>query len=386
MVIGCYYPEISGGGLQCRTLALALKEKVSFTVLTTTRDPSLPRYSLVDGISVHRLYVDPNQMWTKWRAAIRLLALAPRLVLRSELIHFHGFTQKMLFLMPLAKLLRKRILDKMSSVGIDDPLSIRARRLGRLFFWVFGRADTFISVSPALSERFLGSSLPKDRLTFIPNGVDTDRFRPAGREERAALKIAAGFSPTTALVTFVGFWSRDKGPDILLEAWLRARRSVGVDSALLFIGATDSGHVEVDPELVARMSERLRSERLNGSVRIVTRTHEVPRYLRASDIFVLPTRREGLPNALIEAMATAIPCITTDLPGVTSWLIRDGENGLLIPPGDVTVLEGHLVALFNDEAQASRLGTRARETVLKLCSIRAVADSYWEVYQKLLTV
>jgi len=384
MVTGCYYPEISGGGLQCRTLAWALRARVRFTVLTTTRDPGLPSFSFVDGIPVYRLRVDPARLWSKLRAAADLLRLAPPLLRESDVVHSHGFTQKMLLLTLLAKLLGTRIVEKMSSLGLDDPLSIRARRFGRLLFWSFGRADTFISVSPALSERFVKSSLAKDRLVFIPNGVDTDRFRPAGIRERAALKVEAGFAPATSLVTFVGFWSRDKGPDILLEAWLRARRTVGVESALLFIGATDSGHVEVDARLVAQMRERLRSENLNGAVRLVQQTHEVPRYLRASDIFVLPTLREGLPNALVEAMATGLACVSTDLPGVTRWLIRDGENGLLIPPGDVTALERYLVSLLNDEARASLLGARARETVLKLCSIRAVADSYWGVYQKLL--
>jgi glycosyltransferase involved in cell wall biosynthesis len=134
---------------------------------------------------------------------------------------------------------------------------------------------------------------------------------------------------------------------------------------------------------VAAVRRRIAAEHLDGSVRLVEQTHDVPSYLQASDVFVLPSRREGLPNALLEAMAAGLPCIAADLPGITRWLLEDGESGWLVPPGDVEALERALVTLLEDRERAAQLGARARRRVEALCSIDAVAAAYLDIYTRL---
>jgi len=381
MVVGAYYPEVSGGGLQCRTLIRALSERVSFTVLTTTTLAAGQVRDLIDDVPVYRLYVDPQKPWTKCRALFRLLRLAPELLRRCQIIHFHGFTQKMIFLRALARILRVPVIQKMTSLGYDDPLSIR-RRQGALVYRIFASANRFVSVSPALSDRYATSGLSPSRLTFVPNGVDVNRFQPVESWEKTRLRNKHRLPADAHIVTFVGFWSLEKGPELLVDAWLSAVRATRRSSFLLFLGASSTPHLEVDPTYVRRLREWLDYE-APGCYKVVEQTHAVAEHLQSSDIFVLPSVREGLPNALLEAMAVGLACITVDIPGVTGWILRDSDNGFLVQPGDVATLQRVLVRLLTDEDLRRMVGERARSTVAQRFSTQMLAEAYFDLYTRL---
>lgn len=383
MVVGAYYPEMSGGGLQCRTLVRALCDRVDFTVLTTTSQPGEPLESEVDGVRVCRIFLDPRKPWTKVRALAQFVRVAGRLAFAADIFHFHGFTQKMLLLIPLAKLLRRPIIEKMTSVGWDDALSIRQRRGGAVMARAFAMADRFVSISPAMTERMTRGGVGASAIVPIPNGVDVARFAPVDEVGRSVIRARLGLPASAWIVTFIGFWSLEKNPDLLFEAWLRVVRETGVESELLFVGATAESHLETDSALVARIRERARAEGVADRLRFVEHTHDVPLYLQASNAFVLPSTREGLPNALLEGMATGLPCVCTRIPGVTDWLIDDGKSGFLVPPNDVDAITCALKRLARNEGLAARVGATAREVAVERFAIGQVADRYFELYRTL---
>ena len=383
MVVGAYHPEIAGGGLQCRTLILALRDRVDFTVLTTTADTDAPFCSIVDGVRVFRVFVDPRRAWTKARALLQFARALPRIARACDIVHFHGFTQKMLLLLPLAKLMRRPIVEKMTSVGWDDPVSIRARPFGRVMARAFAAADRFVSISPAMTERMTRAGVPDSAVAVIPNGVDTTRFSPVAETERLSIRTTLGLSPSRWIVTFVGFWSKEKTPDLLFEAWLHVVRATGVDSELLFVGATEEAHLETSAHLLSHVLARAHEEHVTDRLRFVERTDDVPAYLRASDVFVLPSTREGLPNALLEAMATGLPCVCTELRGVTDWVTQSGLDGVLVPPDDVDALARALAAIQADPSAARALGARARTRVCQSFAITSVAKQYFALYQSI---
>jgi glycosyltransferase involved in cell wall biosynthesis len=381
MVVGAYYPEVSGGGLQCRTLVRALSGRAGFGVLTTTASAVAQIRNVIDDAQVYRLHVDPQRPWTKLRALYQLLRLMPELSRRCEVIHFHGFTQKMIILRALAWILRVPVVQKMTSLGHDDPISIR-RRQGAFVYHTFASASRFVSVSPALSDQYAESGLPPSRLVFIPNGVDVDRFRPVDASEKARLRNEHRLPAASQIVTFVGFWSPEKGPDLLVEAWLSAVQATSRSSFLLFLGASNTRHPEVESHYSTRLRDRLDQE-AGGRYRVVEETHAVEEFLQASDIFVLPSVREGLPNALLEAMAVGLACIAVDIPGVTGWLLSDRDNGFLIPPGDAAALTRVLVPLMADETERRNVGDRARSTVMQRFSAATLAEAYFTLYSSL---
>ena len=181
MVTGAYYPEVSGGGLQCREVVRALEGRAKFTVLTTATEFSRLGVREVDGVPVYRVMVDVNRIGSKLSASLRLASIFIQLCRRFNIVHFHGFSQKNIPLTILAKFLRKKLVLTLQTGGHDEPLSIRSK--GRLAFWCYSRADLFLSVSPRLSEAYLASGLPPGKLWQVSNGVDVKRFRPGDQDE-----------------------------------------------------------------------------------------------------------------------------------------------------------------------------------------------------------
>lgn len=381
MVTGAYAPEMSGAGLQCRALVRALREAVSFTVLTTTTDPALPIDDRQDDVPVCRVFVGTMPVWSKAVAAVHMTMAVWRLRNRFSILHLHGFSQKSMLLVVLGLLLRKRLAIKLTSVGHDDPASMRAR--GRLVYWCYSRAHMLFGVSPRFEQLFASSGLPAERFRLIPNGVDVTRFRPAAREEKRALRAELGLPASGALILFVGFFSREKCPDVLFDAWASLAADADTSSVLLFVGASRSQYYEVDPTLAADIRRRASDLGLESRLCFVELTTEIERYQRAADIFVLSSVREGLPNALLEAMACATACIATRLEGVTDWLIADSEDGLLVPPRDVAALGGALQHLLSDPARAAAMGQRARARMERDFALTTTAQRYLTAYREL---
>jgi len=168
----------------------------------------------------------------------------------------------------------------------------------------------------------------------------------------------------------------------LFAAWQQARRRTNADVSLLFIGSSSGEHPEADPSLAARVRREVEREDLAARVFFVERTDDVASHLRASDVFVLPSLREGLSNALLEAMSAGLACVCADIPGMTDAVIQNGVNGWLAPPGDVEALAGALAALFVDEKGRRAAGARARATVLDRFAISSVAERYLALYDE----
>ncbi len=381
MVVGAYYPELSGAGLQCRALVGRLRDEVDFTVLTTTADRSLPITETLDGVPVSRVFIDPASWWSKAKGAVRFTAQFIRARRRFSIVHLHGFSQKSTLLIGLALAGRKRIAIKLTSVGHDDPVSMRRR--GRFAYWCYTRADLLFAVSPRFLESYESAGLRSGRLRLIPNGVDLERFRPPMAGERAALCRELSITARGPVVLFVAFFSREKRPDLLFDAWARVARSSSPDSVLVFVGATRSRYYEIDERLADDIRKHADALALSSRIRFVEVTHEIERFYRAADIFVLPSVREGMPNALLEAMASGAACIATRLPGITDSVIEDGRNGLLVPPDDVLALEHALRRLVDDPAWAARLGCAARRTIEARYGLDRAAAQYLDAYRSL---
>jgi glycosyltransferase involved in cell wall biosynthesis len=219
MVTGAYYPEISGGGLQARAVVRALQGVAAFTVLTTSADRSLPTQSDEDGVTVRRIVVDVRRTSSQFAAAVRIVAAFLRLAPRFDIVNLHGFSRKAILLVALSRLLGKSFALTLQTGVHDEPEWARA--MGRFAYWAYANADLYLSVSPGLSRAYLGAGLPPARLRQVCNAVDVERFTPASAEERRALREELGLPSDRALVLFVGYFTRDKRPDLLYEAWSR---------------------------------------------------------------------------------------------------------------------------------------------------------------------
>ena len=382
MVTGAYHPEISSGGLQSQLMARAIRGRAQVRVLTTAVDLTTPRYSTVDDVEVSRIHLRPGSRLSKLQAAAMVLPEMTRLVRWCDVVHIHGVSSKNTMVTAVARTFGKPVVVSLHTTGFDEPGPIR--RSGRLLYRSFRAASRYLPVSQGLMQSSLDDGVAADRMEVVPNGIDVERFTPASRPQKLALRHDAGHDTPHPVILFVGYFSRDKQPRVLFDAWMKLFDKHRIDATLWFVGATKSEYFEVDPTLADNMrrdaAARGRAEQLlfTGAV------HEVHRYFRLADIFVLPSRREGLPVALMEAMACGLPCVASRLPGATDTLIDHGVSGLLVPPEDVDAFTDAIAAMLNDPARAAAMGAAARQVVLDRFGSETIAARWLATYENVL--
>jgi len=378
LVTGAYSPEISSGGLQSQMVARALADCVSFKVLTTALDRTLPRRSLVNGVPVSRIVVDTDSPRSKISAAGPMLSETTALMRETDVVHLHGYSQKNVPVTAVAKSFGVPIVLSLHTAGFDEPETICGH--GPLARWALKAANLYVAVSPSLSDACKAAGLPPDRIHHVPNGVDLERFRPPAADERAATRLSLGLPVDRPIVLFVGFFSREKQPHVLFDAWLRLQRR-GASTTLVFVGATRSAYFEVDRRLADDMRAEAQRAGLSDRLVFADPTPRVEEYFRSADVFALPSSREGLPVALLEAMATALPAVASRLPGSTDTIVDDGRTGVLVTPGDAGMLANAIERLLIQRDAAAALGAAARRHVASEFSADRTARGWLAAYR-----
>ena len=272
-----------------------------------------------------------------------------RVIRRERPTHF--IVYKYMFHTSLSVYLIKLLGEKVVVVTDTFPgVSWFSRsRLVNLVMWVYARtlgllvlrlADRVVLLHEGLVET--AQRLGLKRIVVNHNGVDVEKFRdPAPPED---VKRA----PDELIVTYVGRLESVKGYELLLDI---ASELTGKDPRLRFLFVGDSS-------ARADVVERYQSE----SIRFLGHREDVPSILSMSDIFVLASYSEGLPNALMEAMAAGCACVSTRVGGVP-WLLEDGKAGLTVAPGDRDALKEAIERLAGDEALRAGLSRRARAVI-----------------------
>ncbi|MFQ5461016.1 MAG: glycosyltransferase [Phycisphaerae bacterium] len=211
--------------------------------------------------------------------------------------------------------------------------------------------------------------LPPHRLRLVRGGIDPKRCT-APRTPNAALLPAAGLPQNARTILWVGRLDVVKGLDVLLKALERLRQRV--DAHLLLAGEG---------------AYRVPLERLAATLRLTDQVHflgvrsDVTALLRSTEVFAFPSRTEGLPNALLEAMACGCSIVTTDVPGCRD-LITHERTGLLVPFDDPDLLSQALLRLFTDAALRTRLGTNAQHEVATRWRFDQTLESYETLYRE----
>lgn len=229
--------------------------------------------------------------------------------------------------------------------------------------------DAYVAVTPALARAALDArETSAERLHVIPNGVDLSRFAP-DPVARERVRAELGILPSAWVVGTVGRLAPEKNQALLLRAMmplLDERRQ------LVIVGD--------GPEraaLTALAAESWRSEfcHFAGS------RGDVERYLAAFDVFALSSVTEGLPLVLLEAMATGVPVVSTEVGGIAD-LIERGVSGLLVPSGDEQELRRQLLFLASLPTAALRIGAAGRKAALAKYSLEQMAERYQALYEE----
>lgn len=254
--------------------------------------------------------------------------------------------------------------------GLHRLLGI-ARRRRRMVAGMRG----VIAISSDIAEDLRSAGIPDERIARIPNGVDDRQFRPVADEaERRRARLELGW-PDRPTILFVGAICVRKRPHLVIEA-MGALRRRGVEAQVIFVGPAQ------EPEYLASMQRRAEELRVTELLRWVGFTPEVAPLYRAADCYVLPSSSEGLPNAMLEAMASGLPAVGTRISGIVD-LLGDGRAGT-IAEADGEALADALAPLMQDESRRLAAGRAARELIERRYGVEVVLDAHERLFRNVL--
>ena len=235
----------------------------------------------------------------------------------------------------------------------------------------------YIAVSQDL-EHWLRHTVhvPARRISQIYNGVDQDRFQPRGGEPRPTLGPAGFFAGATCVIGSVGRMAAVKDFPTLTQAFIRLCQQCTDPAGLRLI-------IVGDGPARAECQALVDAAGLSGQTCFPGDRADTPDWLRAFDLFVLPSLGEGISNTILEAMATGLPVLATRVGG-TPELVEEGNNGTMWAPGDVNGLAALLADYAADPARRQQEGIAGRARIELAFSWPRTAAAYQTVYESLL--
>lgn len=379
MLIPTFYPVIGGAQTQTLRLATLLRQR-GWPARVLTRQHSyahpqgLPADAVIEGLAVRRTYSRGPGKLGAMLSVITGVAYLARFG-RRGIFHAHDIGAAGWTAVAARYLLGGRCLVKLRT-----GCSVYRRHYGsglsrRGFKALLMLTDRVVVVSREVQSLVIDElQIPPERVVFLPNGVDTTHYCPPADAARRSCRERLGYSADQTVCLYVGRLEHLKGVDILLRGWAAAFRRRPAPSARLVV-------VGDGPERAAL--ERLRTELgLGESVSFRGESHQIRDHYWASDLFVLPSRTEGLSNALVEAMSCGLPVIASRAGGSVD-IVDDGENGYLFDEGNVDALAGRLTSMLSNRRDWAALGRKARIRATAHADIEALADRVSAVYQAL---
>ncbi|HUO84161.1 MAG TPA: glycosyltransferase family 4 protein [Thermoanaerobaculia bacterium] len=354
------------------SLALAAREAGYDVHVATPESRHVPRIR-ESGLSWHpiRLTRSGRNPLRELLAMVDLVRLYRRL--RPDLVH-HVTSKPMLYGTAAARMTGLRaVVNAVTGLGhlhiARDPLHRSLRGVVGLGYRLLLRHRNMKVIFQNEDDRslFVDSRwIPSSAAVMIRgSGVDMDRFRPAPRR-----------AESEPVILFPSRMLRTKGIEELIGA-ARLLRARGVGARILLVG-------DPDPDNPASVTEAEIAEWVDqGLVEYWGRRDQMPPVYAEADIVCLPSYREGLPKSLVEAAAMGLPSVTTDVPGCRD-VIRDHQEGLLVPLRSVEPLAAALETLARDRELRIRLGSAARERAAAEFSLDRVIEATLNLYRELL--
>ena len=397
MLIYHYWPGPEGGTeRQCRRLSAALARRGAQCTVLTARphrqaparerdgEVSIVRLMTLDGLrraqrpsSAFAASALPGRASTAlppsaaasfaarliaWLNALLFQASATVHLLRRarsyDVIHVHTNEWIAGFAVWLGRRAGLPILCKVATLPAFPATTVRVP-FGRAWERLRTRAS-FVALNGAMVSELRTAGIPSERIREIPNSVE--------------LPEAGGRREEPSLVLYVGNLSQHayKAFDVLFEAWARVRAQQP-GARLAVLGGGDAGTWE----------RFLEARGCRDSVSFEGFVRDVNAFYARAAVLVLPSRQEGMSNALIEAQGWGVPAVVSDIPANRA-VIDDGVNGLVVPVNDAAALAGGLLRLLGDSGLRSALGAQARRRAGERYALDRVVDRTLEAYEHLL--
>lgn len=393
LVVGSVPPVYAGGGIRFSRYGkrLAARGELAFLLTHTYQGPIPEDFRPeLDEEAIVRLPLKPiarrkgagNVGKMLWFVSLFLQVGLLLLRRRSEynIVHVTGANWLCLFALFWAKMLGRKGVFEISLFGEDDPTTLKNAKRS-LRYRLFRCARAYVALSPQLCAECRRVGISDDRVYHIGSPADTVQFYPVDAARKALLRANLGLSPEGPIIVFVGGVIRRKGTD-LLPAIFSSVKDTFPGACLLLVGKWDW-----PPEMYPTaqfIRDELEEYVANGQLRFTGTVSNVQEYLQASDVFLFPSRREGLPHTPIEAMACGLPCVVREIEGITSAFVDDGVEGFVVRGDDAAAYATAIVRVLSNEMEYHRMSENAVRRVQSQFSADVVDSKYAEMYRNLL--
>ncbi len=353
----------SGGEVQMFHLMEYLREQGDECLLVGREGGAALEVGRARGFEVHSM---PMRSSLDLAAILGLRRLFGRL--RPDVLHFHTS--------------RAHVLSAWAALGLAGPVRVATRRMDYplrrdpVTRFLYGRAlDRVVAISEAVRREVLRLGVPPGKVSLVPSGIDPGRFRPlleGGEEARRVARRRLGLPGEGLVVGTAATHHPRKGLDVLLgAAALLLER--GLDFHLLLAGTGPAGE---------ELKEQARRLGLERRVFFPGRVEPSEKIYAALDVFCLPSRKEGLGVAALEAMASGLPVAASRVGGLAESVV-EGETGILVPPGDPAALAAALERLLLDRELRARMGRAGAARVGRRYTARAMGEGNRKIYREL---
>lgn len=376
-----YPPVYSGYGRQLRSVINAFDysdNKYKFILLTAYDSSQIESNENLEVVSFG---INPSFGSSRltYTFAWKIFLWLHRNARRYALIHCIKAGPEAISANVIGKLKKKPVIIKVAQDELSDKeLNTKnpvAKAVKLMRHALIKSADVFIAISAEIRDNLSRRVASKSEIATIPNGVDTEKFKPVTYDRKKDLRQELSIPQDETVVLFVGAINRRKGVHDLLKA------------ADTLSNETKARIILCGPQLEDIDFERKQKDinRTHKNVTIDYRgsVDNIEDYMRASDLFVLPSYSEGLPNVVLEAGATGLPLIGTDIGG-TRDIISQGDNGYIVELGNPADLSEAMRQLIDHESIRSRMAINSREAILKRFSINDVSAKYKKLYDALI--
>jgi len=373
MLVNEFPPTPTGGAeRQAERLAVYLKNKNWPVWVVTRRVDGLPAHEQYRGLEIIRpLAAGFGKLKTVTFVLGTMLTLW-KLRSKYSILHAHLVFGPAFAAILAARFLGKRVIVKLGNSGeFGDVQTSRRTSRGRLRLAMLRKwADVFIALDDSIYTEILSLGVEPKRIRRIPNGIEADNFAPT--QTRPDAKSEMGLLNRVVLI-YVGRLTPQKSLPVLLGA-LQNSLPACPRLHLLLLGD--------GPERVM-LEEQAKRLGIEEHVSFLGNQADVRTYLNAADIFVLPSKAEGISNALLEAMSAGLACVVTPVGG-NFEILDSGRCGVLLPAGDVSAWGKSMAELGNDPEKCRVLGNAAQVHVRSHFDFSVVGSLYENLYDELL--
>jgi glycosyltransferase involved in cell wall biosynthesis len=234
--------------------------------------------------------------------------------------------------------------------------------------------DRYVTDNEAVARSLEAKSVPGADITVIPNGIDVYDEFSAKLFDRDKERTGLSIDEKDTAVFFVGRLSEEKNPDVFVRAAKAIAGSAKYSNVKFFIIGDGPMRADVERQI---KEARITNIKYLGYQPVT----EVARYLSTADIFVLPSKVEGFPLSLLEAMAMGVAVIASDV-GAVAEVVDSGVNGYVVKPGSVEEITGSIKLLADDEVKLTDIKKKAHTTVEKKYSNRVLGSNYTKLYEE----